>query len=81
MFNLNKQIIPNIRTKKDKVKVTLLRKLLPLFLLPEKYQIILFNKFPPSNEPIGIKFKNPKNKFNTPTLEIILMDINSCDEP
>ena len=36
-----------------------------------------FNKFPPSKEPTGIKFKKPKNKFNIPTLEIILMDIIS----
>ena len=66
-----------MRTKKDKDKFTLLRKFLPLFLLPEKYQIILFNKFPPSREHIGIKYKKPKNKFNIPTLEIILMDIIS----
>ena len=66
-------------TKKDKDKFTLLRKFLPLFLLPEKYQIILFNRYPPSNEPIGSKFKKPKNRFNIPTLEIILMDITSCD--
>ena len=68
-----------MRTKKDKNKFTLLRKFLPLCLLPEKYQIILFNKFPPSKEPIGIKFKKPKKKFNIPNLEIILMDIISCD--
>ena len=66
-----------MRTKKDKNKFTLLRKFLPLFLLPEKYQIILFSKFPQSKEPIGIKYNRPKNKFNMPTLEIILMDISS----
>ena len=69
--------MPNIRTKKDKNKFTLLRKFLPLFLLPEKCQIILFNKFPPSREPTGIKFKKPRNKFNIPTLEIILIAISS----
>ena len=68
-----------MRTKKDKDKFTLLRKILPLFLLPEKYQIILFNKFPPSNEPTGIKFNKPRNRFKIPTLEIILMDISSWD--
>jgi len=56
-----------------------LRKFLPLFLLPEKCQIILFNKFPPSKEPIGIKFKKPKNKLNIPTLEITLTAICSWD--
>ena len=56
-----------------------MRKFLPLFLLPEKCQIILFNKFPPSKEPIGIKFKKPKNKLNIPTLEITLTAIWSWD--
>ena len=56
-----------------------MRKFLPLFLLPEKYQIILFNKFPPSRERAGIKFKKPRNKFNIPTLEIILIAIISWD--
>ena len=68
-----------MRTKKDKDKFTLLRNFLPLLLLPEKCQIMHFNNFPPSKEPIGIKFKKPKNKFNIPTLEIILMDISSWD--
>ena len=68
-----------MRTKKDKDKFILLRKFLPLFLLPEKYQIILFNKFPPSKEPIGIKFKKPKSKFNMPTLEVMLIEINSWE--
>ena len=42
-----------------------MRKFLPLFLLPEKCQIILFNKFPPSKEPIGIKFKKPIDSFES----------------
>ena len=66
-----------MRTKKDKNKCTLLRNFLPLYLLPEKCQIILFNKFPPFKEPIGIKFKKPKKKFHIPTLEIILIDMSS----
>jgi len=76
-LNLNKQIIPKNITKIDNNKFTLLRNFLPLFLLPEKCQIILFNKFPPSKEPIGIKFKKPKNKLNIPTLEITLTAICS----
>ena len=82
--NLLKSIIWYFSGSKNKGrnflnKFTLFRKFLPLFLLPEKCQIILFNKFPPSKEPTGSKFKKPKNKFNIPTLEIILMNISSCE--
>ena len=70
-------MIPNMRTKIDKNKFVLFKKSIPLFLLPEKYQIMLFSKWPPSKDPIGIKFKNPRNKFNIATLKIILMIISS----
>jgi len=69
------RISNKLSRKKDNNKFTLLRKFLPLFLLPEKCQIMLFNKFPPSKEPIGIKFKKPKNKLNIPTQEITLTTI------
>jgi len=74
---LKKIIYSSESLTKDNNKFTLLRKFLPLFLLPEKCQIILFNKFPPSKELIGIKFKKPKNKLNIPTLEITLTTICS----
>ena len=67
-MKLNKHKIPNKKTKVENNKVSLFKKFLPLFLLPEKYQITLFNKFPPSKDPIGIKFKKAKKRFNIATL-------------
>ena len=46
---------------------------------PEKYQIVLFNKLPPSKDPIGIKFKKPRKRFNIATLFNIFVNICSLD--
>ena len=78
-MKLNKHIIPKRKTKIDNIKFNLFKKFLPLFLLPEKYQIVLFNKLPPSKEPIGIKFKKPRKRFNIATLFNIFVYICSLD--
>ena len=71
----NKNIIPNKKTKIDNTRVNLFKKFLPFFLLPEKYQIILFSKLPPSKDPIGIKYRNAKIRFNMATLLTIFIII------
>ena len=44
-----------------------------------KIRITLFIRLPPSNVPNGIKLNIPRNKFKTPTLEIIFIKICSFD--
>ena len=78
-MKLNKHITPITKTNEDDNKVNLFKKFLPLDLLPEKYQIILFYKFPPSNDPMGIRFKKPRKIFNTATLLTIFMINCSLD--
>ena len=69
--------MPKKRSKKEIKKVNLFSNVLPLFLLPERCQIIFLNKIPPSKELIGIRLKQPRNRFKIPTLEMILIIICS----
>ena len=62
-------------------RVILFKKFLPLFLLPEKCQIILLSNIPPSKAPTGNRFNNPKNRFKIDTLVMIFIKICSFDSP
>jgi len=78
-FEFKERKIPKRQITKEINKVSLLSKCLPLFLLPEKYQITLLNNIPPSNVLNGIKLNKPRKRFNMATLDKILIIISSLE--